>query len=87
MECGVGHAAHPGSRAHLEYINNAFPASFLILRPHRSRIPNAFPVRRNLERVDIHHQPIVVSDKAEHNPLFRHEKLLDPAPSGIEPFN
>ena len=40
-----------------------------------------------LERVDIHHEPVVVSDKAEHNPLFRHEKLLDPAPSGIEPFN
>ena len=59
MECGVGHAAHPGqlSRAHLEYINKHDElrgdkprhrgASFLILRPHRSRIPNAFPVRRS----------------------------------------
>ena len=37
--------------------------------------------------IDVQHQPAVVSDKVEYNPVFGYERLLHAAPSGLETFS
>ena len=37
--------------------------------------------------IDVQHQPAVVSDKVEYNPLFGYARLLHAAPSGLETFS